>query len=161
ALPPDRGEVRSIIASTDVRALARYYGTGTAARFPILTLAGAPAADAAGSGSDLEPVPIEAGDAGLLSQIIAIEQEVLEYHRAEAELRWLLETREGFLYRRNGRSVGFSFVGRNGAGPIATLDPGDLPAELLHVEARAAALSAPRLTLEVPGVNAVAVRHLI
>ncbi len=42
AFPVGRGDVRSIIATTDVRALTRYYGADTAVRFPILTLVGAP-----------------------------------------------------------------------------------------------------------------------
>ena len=43
AFPPDRGDIRSIIATTDVRALSRYYRVGTVARFPIFTLEGEPA----------------------------------------------------------------------------------------------------------------------
>jgi hypothetical protein len=34
-------------------------------------------------------------------------------------------------------------------------------AELQHVEGRAAALGVDRLSLQVPGLNAVAVRHLL
>ncbi|MBO0686388.1 MAG: GNAT family N-acetyltransferase, partial [Candidatus Dormibacteraeota bacterium] len=40
--PVGRGTVRSIIATTDVRAQARYYAAGTVARFPLYTLAAAP-----------------------------------------------------------------------------------------------------------------------
>src|SRR5437762_13635715 len=43
AFPIGRGDIRSIIATTDVRALSRYYAAGTVARFPILTLVGTPA----------------------------------------------------------------------------------------------------------------------
>ncbi len=160
AFPAGRGDVRSIIATTDVRALARYYAAGTAARFPIMTLAGAPSSDARGH-HKLDKVPVSESEATLLRELIAIEQEVLDYHRSEAELRWLLQRREGYLYRRDGRNVGFAFVGREGAGPIAALDADDLPEQLLHVEARAHALGAGRLTLEVPSVNDVAVRHLM
>ena len=49
AFPAGRGDVRAIIATTDMRAQARYYRAGTAARFPILSLIGAPGA-IAGSG---------------------------------------------------------------------------------------------------------------
>ena len=73
----------------------------------------------------------------------------------------ILERREGYLYRRGGRSIGFAFVGKGGAGPIAALDADDLAVELLHVEGRAHALGVNRLNLQVPGVNAVAVRHLV
>src|SRR5205807_2931447 len=42
AFPAGRGSVRSIIATSDVRAQARYYAAGTVARFPLFTLSGAP-----------------------------------------------------------------------------------------------------------------------
>jgi hypothetical protein len=44
---------------------------------------------------------------------------------------------------------------------MATLDPDDVPELLLHVEARAHAQGVERLSLDVPGVNAIAVRHLM
>ena len=48
AFPVGRGDVRSIIATTDVRANARYYAADTVARFPYYTLNGSPRADPAG-----------------------------------------------------------------------------------------------------------------
>jgi GNAT superfamily N-acetyltransferase len=42
AFPSGRGEVRAIIATHDVRGLARYYGAGTAARFLMFSLTGQP-----------------------------------------------------------------------------------------------------------------------
>ena len=44
AFPLGRGDVRSIIATTDVRATARYYAADTVARFPYFTLTGRPRA---------------------------------------------------------------------------------------------------------------------
>ena len=148
AFPRGRGEVRSIIATTDVRVLARYYGADTAARFPLLTFGGAPS-DARGSGR-LEVAPLQE-HAAALADVAAVERAVLGYGRGEAELRWLLEQREGYLYRRGGRSVGFAFVGHGGSGPIAALDADDLPEQLLHVEARAHALGVKSLSFQVPG----------
>src|SRR6266508_1061979 len=72
AFPAGRGDVRSIIATTDVRALARYYAAGTAARFPIMTLAGAPSSDAGGH-HKLDKVPVSESEATLLRELIAIE----------------------------------------------------------------------------------------
>lgn len=57
--------------------------------------------------------------------------------------------------------IGFAFVGRGGGGPIAALDPADLPDILLHVENRAIALGLERLDLQVPAPNEVATRHLL
>jgi GNAT superfamily N-acetyltransferase len=159
AFPPGRGEVRSIIATTDVRALGRYYAADTVPRFPLLTLAGAPADP--GPVDGLEVVGLDGAAPALLAEVAAVEQAVLGYPRGDAELRWILGRREGYLYRRAGAAVGFASVGPDGAGPIAALEADDLAAELRHVEGRAHALGVTSLSLQVPGLNAVAVRHLL
>jgi GNAT superfamily N-acetyltransferase len=159
AFPPGRGDIRSIIATTDVRALARYYRAGTVARFPMLTLEGVPAeAEIAG---DVTPHRLDVESEGDRSALREIERSVLEYPREEAEIRWLLEDRDGYLYRRDGQAIGFAFVGKGGGGPIAALDPADLPDILLHVEGRAHAAGLERLDLQVPAPNEVATRHLL
>lgn len=118
AFPAGRGTVRSIVATSDVRAQARYYAAGTVARFPLFTLGGVPD----------NPEPI----------------------------RELV----GTLYRRADRVIGFSFVGHDGAGPMAVLEPADLPAVLLHVEGLARSIGLERLELQVPAPNAIAIHHL-
>src|SRR5438128_11301786 len=61
----------------------------------------------------------------------------------------------------SGSLVGYArSIGREGAGPLAALEASDLAAELTHVEGRAHALDLPRLVPEVPGLHALAVRHL-
>jgi GNAT superfamily N-acetyltransferase len=157
AFPPGRGEVRSIIATSDVRAQARYYAAGTVARFPLFTLGGVPTESA--------PVPDLAAQAiGGIQSIQAqreIERSVLGHQRSESEIRWLLARRQGHLYRRADRYVGFSFLGRDGAGPMAALDPSDLPDILLHVQGLARSIGLERLELQVPAPNEVGVRHLL
>ena len=157
--PVGRGDVRSIIATTDVRALRRYYAAGTAARFPILTLAGRPAE--ARLGSDLKPRRLGVGTEADLYAQRGIERSILGFARGDGEVGWLLEDREGYLYVRDDEAVGFAFVGKNGTGPIAALDPGDLPDILLHVEGRASELGVERLDLQVPAPNEVATHHLL
>ena len=161
AFPVGRGDVRAIIATTDVRALARYYRAGTVARFPILSLESQhPTADGTapqGPGA-LEPVRASAADLIILAEI---EREVLEFDRGPAETTWLLGQREGYLYLRDGRPVAMGFVGQVGSGPVAALDPNDQPAVLLHLEGRAHALGRAKLGFEVPSVNEVAMRHLL
>lgn len=156
AFPADRGDIRAIIATTDVRAQARYYRAGTVARFPIAELA-AP------------PKPAESGDVHLavaratasdLEQLAGIEEQVLGYPR-HADYPWLLVHREAYLYRRGGNAVGFAFVSERSQGPIAALHPGDQPAILLHVEGRAHELGVENLSFEVPMINEVAMRHLL
>jgi GNAT superfamily N-acetyltransferase len=159
AFPVGRGDIRSIIATTDVRALTRYYGAGTVARFPILTLGGVPASgDIAG---DVVPHQLAVESETDLRLLSELERSVLEYARGEAEIRWLLEDREGHLYLRDGKAIGFAFVGKGGGGPMGALDPADLPEILLHVEGRAYALGLERLELQLPAPNEVATRHLL
>jgi len=156
AFPDGRGEVRAIIATTDLRAQSRYYRAGTVAQFPIVSLEIA------------DPRPLEvASDAEIvratradLADLRRIDAAVLEFDRGD-EFDWLVEDREGWLLRRDGAAVGYAFVGRHGSGPIATLDPDDQVPLLALVESRAAALGVASLTLEVPMHNGVAMRHLL
>ena len=155
AFPADRGDIRAIIATTDVRAQARYYRAGTVARFPITSLEGRPRAVADPSG--IEIVRAGTGDVPALRRI---ESAVVEFDRGD-EFAWLLGHREGWLYRRNEEPIGFAFVGRHHSGPIVALDPADEVPILLHAEGRAAALGVDAWSLEVPMVNEVAIRHLL
>jgi GNAT superfamily N-acetyltransferase len=157
AFPAGRGRVRSIIATSDVRAQARYYAAGTAARFPLFTLGGVPAASSLVE--DLTAEPID-GIRSIQAER-RIERGVLGHRRSESEIRWLLARRRGHLYRRDGHYVGFSFLGPDGAGPMGALDPSDLRAILLHVEDVARSIGLERLELQVPGPNEVGVRHLL
>jgi GNAT superfamily N-acetyltransferase len=155
--PAGRGTVRSIVATMDVRAQARYYTAGTVARFPVFTLGSAPGD--AGPVREVMAEPID-GELAIEAQRV-IERTVLGHRRSDDEIRWLLDRRQGHLYRRAGRVIGFSFLGRDGAGPMAALEPADLPAILLHVESLAHSIGLERLELQVPGPNAVAIRQLM
>jgi GNAT superfamily N-acetyltransferase len=157
AFPPDRGDVRAIIATTDLRAQARYYRSGCAARFPIAGLLGSPRPTELDPGVAAERVQPDGPE---LEEIRRIEVEVLEFERGD-ELRWLAELRECYLYRRGGRPIGFAFVSPSSTGPIAALEATDQVAILAHVEARAAELSVKELSLELPMVNEIAIRHLL
>jgi len=158
AFPVGRGEIRTIIATDDPRALARYYRTDTVARFPIFTMAAPPVS--VDVNDRLTAVALVQGAAGLAATV-EIERAVLGHDRGVDEFNWLLGLREGHLYQRDDRMVGYAFVGTDGAGPMAALDPADIPDILRHVESRALALGLGRLELEVPSPNAAAVRHLL
>jgi GNAT superfamily N-acetyltransferase len=156
AFPLDRGEVRAIIATPDLRALSRYYRAGTVVRFPFVSLNGAPAA--ADDATDLEIVRASTDDIETMAEL---ERAILEFDRGPDDLAWLLDQREGYLYRRAGQAVGFGFIGLPGSGPIATLDPADQVPILLHLEGRAAVLGRAEVSFEVPMVNEVVMRHLL
>lgn len=156
AFPLGRGQVRAIIATTDVRALRRYHAAGTFARFPICALEGPPRADAP-LDPTLEVVEAGSGDVAALRRI---ERSVLEFDRGD-EFAWLLGDRRGYLYRRDGRDVGYAFAGERGIGPIAALDPADQAGILSHVEAIASQVGRKEIGFEVPMVNEVAMTHLL
>ena len=157
AFPRDRGSTRAIIATRDVRALARYYATGMVARFPILGMSGA--TNAAEAPSDMTVGRID-GDADMAA-LRSIDRSLLGFERTQAAWRCLIENREAYLYRRGDTAIGFAFMSAAGSGPIAALDAADLPGILLHVEDRARAIGVKRLSLEVPAPNEVATRHLL
>jgi GNAT superfamily N-acetyltransferase len=157
AFPAGRGAVRSIVATSDVRAQARYYAAGMVARFPIYTLAAHPS-DAEPAG-DLAAVPID--DAQTFHDQRAIERQALGHRRSDEELGWLVEHRRAHLYKRDGEAIGFSFVGSDGVGPVAAKEPSDLPFILLHVEGQAHAMGLERIEIQVPAPNEVAMRHLM
>jgi GNAT superfamily N-acetyltransferase len=154
AFPAGRGDVRVIVATTDVRALARYYKAGTVVRFPIASVTGTPRpADV--TGMDVSPATL--GDVGDLA---AIEQAVVGFPRTD-DYGWLIANRDGLMFRRDGRPVGFAFVSADGSGPVAALEPADQVPILLHAEARAHAIGLDELSFEVPMLNEVAMRHLL
>jgi len=159
AFPSRPGQVRSIIATTDERALKRYYAAGTVPRFPILTLKGAPGSAEASPG--LIPNPLATDSVRELRAVREIELVILESARGEVEIDWLLGDRAGFLYTRGDNPVAFAFIGRYGTGPVAALDPADLPDVLLHIEGRAAGLGLQEIEFQLPGPNEVAARHLL
>ena len=156
AFPDGRGDVRAIIATPDLRALSRYYRAGTAVRFPFVSLNGAPSA--ASDATDLEIARASTDDIETMAEL---ERTVLEFDRGRDELAWLLDQREGYLYRRGGLAVGFGFIGLSGTGPIAALDPADQVPILLHLEGRAKALGRAEVSFEVPMINGVAMGHLL
>ncbi|HEX6539157.1 MAG TPA: GNAT family N-acetyltransferase [Candidatus Dormibacteraeota bacterium] len=159
AFPAGRGEVRSIIATTDMRAQSRYVRAGTVARFPFFSLVGTPAH--ASMDGDLTARVIDVDAEPDRHLVRGIESAVLEYARDDADIQWLLGDRQGILYLRGDQPAGFAFVGERGVGPVAVLDSRDTPGILLDVEERACTAGVARLDFHVPAPNEVATRHLL
>jgi GNAT superfamily N-acetyltransferase len=154
AFPSGRGEVRAIIATSDVRGLARYYGAGTAARFAMFSLTGQPRRTEVESHQALPVGPAEIGE------LAAMERAVVGYAR-DADYPWLLENREIYVYRRAGRTVGFGCFSETGQGPIVALEPDDQPAILLHLESLAQSCGMDSISFQVPSINVVVMHHLL
>jgi len=93
-----------------------------------------------------------------LGQLMGIDKVVLGFHR-EAEHAWLIQNRGGYLYKRNGRAVGYGYIGEHD-GPFALLDANDFPAVLAHAE-REAAKQTRDFQVQVPLINRSAMDHLL
>ena len=63
-----------------------------------------------------------------LSTLAEIDKATLGFQR-DVDQQWFLANRRGFLYLRDGRPVGYGYVGEN-SGPFALLDAADFPAVL-------------------------------
>lgn len=161
AFPPDRGELRVIVATTDPRALARYAKAGMTARTVIASLIGQPT---------LPPPPgdlsamltaerVRPGDAAL-AEVATLDRAIAGIDRASV-LPWLAQTREALLFRRAGGPAGYAFIHLRGVGPIAASDPGDLPAILDTVLRRCVEIGVETVSFEVPMSNGIALRHLL
>lgn len=159
AFPADGRDVRSIIATTDVRAQSRYARAGTTARFPFFSLVGEPP-ETSRSG-EITAHAIALDSPADRSAVQELERTVLEYPRGDEEIRWLLDDRRGYLYRRGDDAIGFAFLGEHGVGPIAVLDSSDTAAILLDLEGRAYEAGIGRLDFQVPSLNDAAMRHLL
>lgn len=153
---PDGARHRTIIATSDLRALGRYLRAGVYPRFPIYFLGRAP--EPVTVKSDLEVVEIRDSEAALAA-LARLDKAVIG-HRREADHQYLLTTRQGFVYQRAGQPVGYGYAGANN-GPFALLEGADFPAVLAHAETLAHARGATRTGFEVGMINAAAVDYLL
>lgn len=155
AFPIDGTEHRSIIASPDTRALAMYLKANVYPRFPIMHFSRTPESIAMESDLTIEVMPpIEE----IIETLAAIDLFVTG-HRRDAEHRWLISDRQGFLYTRKGRAAGYGYIGHR-SGPFALLDVQDFPAVLAHAESTAVS-SGEEFGVEVPMLNTTAVDYLL
>jgi GNAT superfamily N-acetyltransferase len=157
AFPADHQGHRSVIATTDDRALARYQKAGVYARFPVKHFYKTPNPSEFETDLTIEPSG-EADD--VLEALASIDEELLG-HRRDVDHRWLLTDpdRESYLYHRAGEIVGYGYLGER-SGPIALLDETDFPAVLAHGE-QAAHQAGRDFGVEVPLINQAAVAILL
>ncbi|UCC85556.1 MAG: GNAT family N-acetyltransferase [Anaerolineales bacterium] len=156
SFPADGAAHRSIIASADFRAQALYLKTGVYPRFLIYYFGRAPESVRVSTDLSFEPITALPDNLKRLGEL----DEVVLGHRRDVDHAWLLTDRQGYLYYRSGRPVGYGYLGvRNG--PFALLDARDYPAVLAHAESQAAAQGRGQFGLEVATVNQAAVDYLL
>jgi len=151
--PEEGARGRILIATQDPRALARYLKAGLLARFPVYHL-GRPRRGDPYRG-DLEATPVTQDQYGL-ALLASIDRDVLGFRR-DADHRWLLSNRRGYVYLRNGSPVGYGYVGLY-QGPFATLDPTAIGSMLAHAESVA---EGDEFGVEAPLINRSAIQYLL
>jgi GNAT superfamily N-acetyltransferase len=156
AFPAETAAQRVIIATNEVRALARYLKTGVYARFPIYNFSRPPRMVDLPPGLTASPLRDAAEDIEALRQV---DQAVLG-HTRDLDHLWWMRQRPGYLYWREGTLVGYGYSSLDG-GPFALVDDVLYPAVLAHAEREAAAQGVERFHLEVPLINHAAVDYLL
>jgi GNAT superfamily N-acetyltransferase len=154
AFAPSAGTHRCVIATTDPAAVALYLRFGVSHQTTAIDLAATPRAVQLPAGYEAAPATLE--------DVLAIEREVLGHGRPQ-EVAFMLADRPATLLRRDGRAVAYAF-GPNAydrCGPVAALDPADLPAALAQLESAAHAAGVERLELTVPLAAGHAVTWLL
>ena len=155
AFPASGARYRTIIATLDERALYRYLKAGVYARFPIKYMYRQ--AQKVEVSTDLQ---IEAMQHEIhMEAINRIDKQVLGHVR-EPVHRWILTTRQGFVYRRKHEIVGYGYLGETGSGPFALLDENDYPAVLAHAESLMAE-QGEEFGVEAPLINRVAIQYFM
>ena len=156
AFPNDTAH-RSIIATTDFRALARYLKTKV---YPF----------AIEVYLERVPGPVEfetelkfeiANNSASTLQILGeIDSAIIGYRRNVDHL-YLMQNRTLYLYERNGQTVGYGYVSKDYYGPFALLENTDFPAILAHAETQAHFLGAEAVGFETPTTNTIAIDYLM
>lgn len=159
AFPPGRGRHRSIVATQDPRAVGLYLRFGVSVQSSGVSFSGRP--EPVSLETDLETVAATEDDA-TVEAILSVEEYVLG-HRREVDVRYFLRDRPGVLYLRRDEVVGFGFdPGTGGSfGPIAMLDPADVPAALARLETAAHASGLSHFGVLLPLANRTGVNWLL
>ena len=143
AFAPGLGAHRAIIATLDAPAVALYLRFGVQHQATGFDLAARPRAVDLPAGYDVAEAT--------LGELLEMEARLLGHGRPE-DLAFMLRDRPAVVLRRGGRSVAYAFLANahGYAGPVAALDPADLPAVLAHVETAAHGAGIEQLELTVP-----------
>jgi GNAT superfamily N-acetyltransferase len=165
AFPAEPGVHRSIIATLEPSALARYLRTGLGIHTMIAYLEHVPAEAGLPTDERLEVQPMT-GSPEETAEIGGLDVAALGHGR-DVDHGWLRSHRDGLTFRDGGRLVGYGYVGRGSgnigtrSGPVLAEDASMQPALLAEIERRAARLGFATLGFWLPLTNTVAVGHLL
>lgn len=157
AFPSDDETINCIIATGDVRAHARYLKSGVHPQFLIYTLHREPVAQTLSPQLTLEQLNADDQSIALLAEIDKV---VLGYRR-DHQHRWLLAERPCYVYRIDGKIIGYGYVGEKGSGPFALTDPAWFPDVLAHAENETLGSGRERIYLTVPTPNQTVLQYCL
>jgi GNAT superfamily N-acetyltransferase len=159
AFPAEATRHRCLLATPDLRAVARYLRCGLAGRHSLYAFSRAP--EAVEIASDLRAEPLVL-DEPTLDRLGVIDRALLGYRR-DVDHRWFAEQRPGQVYRRGGHIVAYGYAPpvADWGGPYAALDPADLPRLLADAETHAHRAGHPDVSFDVALTNRAAIDHLL
>ncbi|MBC8335832.1 MAG: GNAT family N-acetyltransferase [Anaerolineales bacterium] len=148
---------RSIIATSDFRAMSRYLKEGV---YPFVT--------ELYFEREPEPLTVETdlvietpGDTRSVIQIMGeIDLEILG-HRRDIDHGYLVGDRTLYVYMRDSNVVGYGYIAKDYYGPFALLEQTDFPAVIAHAERKAYTLGAKSVGFETPTINTRAIDFLM
>ena len=155
AFPLGRGRQRSIIATTNPRALSLYLRYDVSFQGMAFNLIGRPHARTLDTDLDIELVE---PSTQTLNAILNIDSAILGYRRA-AEIEFFMNNQPTYLFRRQGKLVAYAFGhGNHSNGPAAALSNSDMPVLMHQIEQSAVAEGVDSLELVIPAMADNAVR---
>jgi len=156
AFPKDTTH-RSIIATTDYRAMARYLKAGVYPFAIEIQLERTP--EQVHVESNLRFEKPDKADAAL--QTLGEIDRFILGHRRDVDHTFLMQDRTLYLYKRKNDIVGYGYISKEYYGPFALLENRDFPAVLAHAETQAHLLGAESVGFETPTINTTAIEHLM
>jgi GNAT superfamily N-acetyltransferase len=159
AFPAEGARHRSIVATIDPRAISRYLQAGLPSKVAMAFVEGAPRPTSVPT--DLVRERIDPAEAPL-EELGAIDRVTIGFRR-DADHRWLASQRPGWLYRREGRAVGYGYhpIEPAWGGPYAALATADLPVLLADGETAAAEAGHASVTFDMALIASDAFRYLL
>lgn len=150
--------IRTIIATTDTRAQARYLKANVYPRFPIYFFTRK--AEENEAPNDLRFEPLNHTEV-TLETLAKLDTAIVGYRR-DVDHRWFMDNRDGYFIYRGQSLLGYGYVSRgSGGGPYALLDGADYPAVLAHAETVSAQGGQEEIGFAVPMINHAAVTFLL